>query len=405
MSFSFKADNELITAIRDRAMFNTFAGNQSYVIKGIGQELAVTVTPSTLNVSVGSGEAVICGGSTIIDSDNSLTLGANESGYLVIRIDLSQTQENICQFMKVPTLVQQNINNGTDLIYDLPLYQYTTNTSTVTSLVDIRSIRDYADTSLDGGTKGQILTKNSNNNGDFSWKDTDYMEVDTLGSYEGATPINADLLEGYSASYFQRLLTVGTGIDISNNVISNQFANLPSGTDLNTIRYNYQGYAPTPTNAPSSASYNLIVVCRKDGLSGLQIASKYNDTVVYARTWYTSSGTRIWNNWKRIITEPVPLWENSSVDTTFPPQTLTLDLSGYSFVVIQTKIVANSFYYINSVIRINGYDNIVLGRVNNGAEIRSRLLTVRTNSIQFYNAYTGTTLDNASMIPFKIWGL
>lgn len=230
-----------------------------------------------------------------------------------------------------------------------------------------------------------------------------------------SSPTNNDILltnssgqaidSGKKLTDLQNKLTAGTGIDISNNVISNQFANLPSGTDLNTIRYNYQGYAPTPTNAPSSASYNLIVVCRKDGLSGIQIASKYNDTVVYARTWYTQSDTRIWNDWKRIITEPVTLWENSSVDTTFPPQTLSLDLSGYSFAVIQTKIVANSFYYINSIIRINGYDNIVLGRVNNGAEIRSRLLTVRTNNIQFYNAYTGTTLDNASMIPFRIWGL
>lgn len=231
MSFSFKADNELITAIRDRAMFNTFAGNQSYVIKGIGQELAVTVTPSTLNVSVGSGEAVICGGSTIIDSDNSLTLGANESGYLVIRIDLSQTQENICQFMKVPTLIQQNINNGTDLIYDLPLYQYTTNTSTVTSLVDVRSIRDYANTSLDGGTQGQVLTKRTNNNGDYGWLDTDYMEVDTLGAYEGATPINANQLEGHNASYFAPKSEIGT---LSNLTTTNKSNLVSAINEVNT---------------------------------------------------------------------------------------------------------------------------------------------------------------------------
>lgn len=202
MSISFKADNELITAIRDRAMFNTFAGNQSYVIKGIGNELKVTVTPSTFNVTLDNGEAVICGGSTIIDSGNSLTLGANESGYLVIRVDLSQTQENICQFLNVPTLIQQNINNGNDLVYDLPLYQYTTNGSIVSSLVDVRDIRDHALSALDGGSQGQILTKLSSNDGDYGWKNTDYMEVDTLGTYQSATPINADLLEGHNASFF-----------------------------------------------------------------------------------------------------------------------------------------------------------------------------------------------------------
>ena len=290
MSFSFKADNELITAIRDRAMFNTFAGNHSYVIKGIGQELAVTVTPSTLNVSVGSGEAVICGGSTIIDSDNSLTLGANESGYLVIRIDLSQTQENICQFMKVPTLIQQNINNGTDLIYDLPLYQYTTNTSTVTSLVDIRSIRDYADTSLDGGTTGQVLTKNSNNNGDFGWADTDYMEVDTLGTHEGATPINADLLEGHSANYFQQKLLT--------------FIDLGLIADLNLSNYEtfkkYVGYTnPTSQNRPDTAGSGFVITSiSSSSFRGRQIY--FSDQGIFTRMLNNNA----WDtNWRQLIKE------------------------------------------------------------------------------------------------------
>lgn len=301
MSFSFKADNELITAIRDRAMFNTFAGNQSYVIKDIGDELAVTVTPSTLNVSVGSGEAVICGGSTIIDSDNSLTLGANESGYLVIRIDLSQTQENICQFLKVPQLIQQNINNGTDLIYDLPLYQYATNTSTVTSLVDVRSIRDYADTSLDGGTQGQVLTKISNNNGDYGWQNTDYMEVDTLGTYDSATPINADQLEGHPASYFQQALTAGTGIDISNNTVNNYYRPL-STPNLNDIKYRFIGYVFTSTNYPTGANANgMLMAIPSNNTTSAHIYQQYapyNSNDIYTRRYNANSST--WTSWRQL---------------------------------------------------------------------------------------------------------
>lgn len=316
MSISFKADNELITAIRDRAMFNTFAGNQSYVIKGIGDELKVTITPSTFNVSLGSGEAVICGGSTIIDSGNSLTLGANESGYLVIRVDLSQSQENICQFISVPTLIQQNINNGDDLIYDLPLYQYTTSVSAVSSLVDKRDIRDHVMTNLDGGNTGQILSKKTSTNGDFAWISTDYMEVDTLGTYQSATPINADLLEGHNASYFQQKLTAGTGIAISNNTISNVFSNLPAGTDLNNITYNYQGYVNSgASNTPTNTGGSLLVLASNDGKNVYQLFSQYNTTATYIRK--LQGGT--WRDWVLVATkiQITTILHISEVPTTF----------------------------------------------------------------------------------------
>ena len=139
MSVSFKVENVPISAVRDRAMFNTFAGNQSYVIEGIGDELSVTHSSSSFVVELGTGEAVICGGSMLSEGESTtLTLNANESGYLVIEIDLSQTGSNICKFTNVSSLVQGNINNGTDTIYDLPLYEYTTNGSGVSNIIDVR---------------------------------------------------------------------------------------------------------------------------------------------------------------------------------------------------------------------------------------------------------------------------
>ena len=149
MAISFKVENVPISAIRDRAMFNSFAGNRSYVIKDIGDELAVTYSASSFQVSLGSGEAVICGGSmTCEGNDDSLILEANEQGYIVIRVDLSQTGTNVCRLVRVSSLVQENINNGTDMVYDLPLYEYSTNGSGVSSMTDVRDIGTGANDNL-----------------------------------------------------------------------------------------------------------------------------------------------------------------------------------------------------------------------------------------------------------------
>lgn len=141
MSVNYKVENIEISAIRDRAMFNTFANNQSYIIKDIGDELAASYSANSFNVSLGNGEAVICGGSMLSSGvADVITLGQNESGYIVIEIDLSQTGSNICRFTSVSSLTQQNINDGNEYVYDLPLYQYTTDTNGVQNMVDIRNI-------------------------------------------------------------------------------------------------------------------------------------------------------------------------------------------------------------------------------------------------------------------------
>lgn len=145
MSVSYKVENIPISAVRDRAMFNTFAGNTSYVIKGIGDELEVTYSSSSFVVELGTGEAVICGGSMLSEGEsNTLTLGQSESGYIVIEIDLSQTGSNICRLARVSSLVQGDINGGNEYVYDFPLYQYTTDTNGVTNMTDVRSISSEA---------------------------------------------------------------------------------------------------------------------------------------------------------------------------------------------------------------------------------------------------------------------
>lgn len=168
MSISFKVDDVQITAKRDRAMFNTFAGDNSYIVQNVGDELSVSSSVGSFVVTLGTGEAVICGGSMLSEGAGSeLTLSENQSGYLVIRIDLSQTGTNICRFMSVPNLVQENINDE-GLIYDLPLYRYSTNNAGVSELTDERvvanSIIDFVpsptiDTSMSSSSENAVQNK------------------------------------------------------------------------------------------------------------------------------------------------------------------------------------------------------------------------------------------------------
>ena len=71
----------------------------------------------------------------------------------------------------------------------------------------------------DGGTAGQILTKQSSTDGDADWENP-LINYEETGSVPSATPLNADQLQGHPASYFQQLLSAGSGIEINGNVIS-----------------------------------------------------------------------------------------------------------------------------------------------------------------------------------------
>lgn len=131
----------------------------------------------------------------------------------------------------------------------------------------------------------------------------DQIKFDELGLYEGATPINADQLEGHSASYFQRLLTAGEGINISNNVISNKYTNL-SSVNLNDINYLYLGQAMgNCTNLPiANTGGQLISIPREDGAYRFQMFSRYNNDDIYTRTY--NNGT--WTAWRKLSDSYMP---------------------------------------------------------------------------------------------------
>ena len=126
-----------------------------------------------------------------------------------------------------------------------------------------------------GGTQGQIIVKQSSTDGDADWEDTNYMTVDELAVYQGATPINADLLDGntrqqiissaVSQAVSQATLEVedlSSDLSIQNPTISTNMS-LHKGYRYGNVvvvqvQLNIYCTSSTPLNALTSYSVDLI---------------------------------------------------------------------------------------------------------------------------------------------------
>lgn len=143
MLYGMANNNVIIPAERDGALYNFLLGNQDYVFEGIGDEFEITPSASSFLITLGTGEGVICGRHVTEETANSansmIQLNANSSGYVTICVDLSRPAGTEAYLRATPTLQQDDLNNS-GTVRDLPLYQYTTNGSGVSSFVDVRNI-------------------------------------------------------------------------------------------------------------------------------------------------------------------------------------------------------------------------------------------------------------------------
>lgn len=111
----------------------------------------------------------------------------------------------------------------------------------------------------DGGTAGQILTKQSSTDGDADWENP-LINYEITGSVPSPTPLNADQLQGHPASYFQRLLNAGNGIEINGNVISSLW-----NIDLLwTNSSSSSSFAGQNITIPNKAYYRAFIVVFKE---------------------------------------------------------------------------------------------------------------------------------------------
>ena len=140
MAFKAMADNNVAIPVRyDASLYNIFADGTDFIFKGIDNELKITYGSGTLRVTLGTGGCIIDGRHVFNDAEGtvSLQLNANDSGYLVIRYDLTQSAGNEASFMAVSSIETGDLNN-TGTKKDLLLAQYKTDSTGVTSFIDLR---------------------------------------------------------------------------------------------------------------------------------------------------------------------------------------------------------------------------------------------------------------------------
>lgn len=139
----FQFDKMQAYPTTDASLFSYFAGDRSFIIPNRGNEL--NVTTSELNITVDTGEALILGRQIKITEPMVLTVGANQSGYLVIEIDLSKANtstgtpgqpdyepiNNQLSLKFVNNLTQDNINDG-GLIYQFNLGTVSSTSNSIT---------------------------------------------------------------------------------------------------------------------------------------------------------------------------------------------------------------------------------------------------------------------------------
>lgn len=129
-----------ISASADGALYN-FKTNGDYVFRGIGNEFKAVYASQSFLVTIQSGEGV-CGGRHVTEkkigsSNSQITLPANSSGYITIRMELGADPD--CYLHAGSGLYHGDLNGG-DMIRDLPLYAYITNANSIVSFIDIRPI-------------------------------------------------------------------------------------------------------------------------------------------------------------------------------------------------------------------------------------------------------------------------
>ena len=170
MSFKIMADNGVsVSAKQDGALYNVALGNRNFIFKNIGNEFALSNVG--LVVSVDTGEAVVHGRHITAEEVNTITLPSNESGYLVLRVDLTQAIGEEAYLYATPTLSSEEINWG-GTINDLVLAEFTTGSIDITTLTDAREIIEKV-----GATKTSELTNDSG----FLTKITENTEFNISG--------------------------------------------------------------------------------------------------------------------------------------------------------------------------------------------------------------------------------
>ena len=145
----------------------------SYLAQGLDNKVinGMTATASGLNLYIEPGKALVQGRFVEVTQQHQLSAQANKSGYVVITIDLTQTNtatgtpgtvdynpvNNQLRLEIVDSLNQQDLGSG-GVIYTLPLYSYTTTGTSVVLKKDSKSFKLSYPTKTWSGELGGGIT-------------------------------------------------------------------------------------------------------------------------------------------------------------------------------------------------------------------------------------------------------
>lgn len=131
------ADNNVpISAAEDGAMYRAFAHNIDFVIGQYSSgKMRLNYTSASLSVTLSAGEAIVCGRHVVNTGTITLTLPANSSGYICLRINGTVSPETVSLVSATQTYPDTDINVS-NTQHDFVIGQYTTNSNGVSSYVD-----------------------------------------------------------------------------------------------------------------------------------------------------------------------------------------------------------------------------------------------------------------------------
>ena len=136
------------------AALHTFSGAADYIFQGLGNEMAISYSDDSLIIGVGTGKAVVCGRPTdIYSAEANIELPPNSTINIVLRIDLTRPsgQEGYITYVTDSQIKSEDIN-GNGNVHDLVLGKAITNARGVTSLEDLRKIKNKS-----GGLEYEVI--------------------------------------------------------------------------------------------------------------------------------------------------------------------------------------------------------------------------------------------------------
>ena len=97
------------------------------------------------------------------------------------------------------------------------------------------------------------------------------------------------------------------------------------------------------------------------------------------------------------------VWENDDPSVAFASQTISVDLSEYVLCMLQFKTYNNSGN-TDLTVPVTGYQWRA-EMWTSTSQLYTRLATVRTNGVVFGGGYSNGSVDNLSLVPFRIYGI